>query len=99
MSVQALYTGRALTTAMSQRPILLPIATIQTDFQSLINDVLVGLIPEDSFWLSCYKTGEQSVHGKVHLALNEHDRDVVDFTGVGGVQFARESEVSDASLG
>ena len=66
---------------MSENPIVLPIATVQTDFESLIDDVFSGLVPEDKFWLSCYKSGEQSVHGKVHLSLNERDRILVDFRG------------------
>ena len=71
---------------MPGKPIVLPIATVQTDFRSIVDDVLNGLVPEDNFWLSCYKTGEQSVHGKVHLSLNEHDRNLVDYNGKGGVE-------------
>ena len=74
---------------------MLPIATVQTDFESLLTDVRDGIVPEDTFWVSCYKTGEQSVHGKVHLALNERDRDVVDYGGQGGVNFSGD----DAKVG
>ncbi|KAJ3556612.1 hypothetical protein NM688_g1932 [Phlebia brevispora] len=88
---------------MAEQPIFLPIATIQTDFQTSIDDVFNGLVPEDKFWLSCYKTGEQSVHGKVHLTLNERDRNLVDYEGVDGVEFAKEQgdkyTASCASLG
>ena len=66
---------------MSESTIVLPIATVQPDFESIVNDVFSGLVPEDKFWLSCYKTGEDSVHGKVHITLNERDRNVVDFEG------------------
>ncbi|KAH9912264.1 WD40 repeat-like protein [Amylocystis lapponica] len=38
-------------------PILLPVSTIQSDFLSIVADVRNGLIPDDSFWLSCYKVG------------------------------------------
>ena len=62
-----------------------------------MDDVLSGFVPEDKFWLSCYKTGEESVHGKVHLALNERDRNLVDFEGKGGVGFERGSDVSEFS--
>ena len=74
---------------MSENPIVLPIATVQTDFESLIDDVFSGLVPEDKFWLSCYKSGEQSVHGKVHLSLNERDRNLVDFRGDAGLEFKK----------
>ena len=80
---------------MSESTIVLPIATVQPDFESIVNDVFSGLVPEDKFWLSCYKTGEDSVHGKVHITLNERDRNVVDFEGQGGVKFARGSDVSE----
>lgn len=74
---------------MSDKPIVLPIATVQADFRSIIDDVFSGLVHEDKFWLSCYKTGEQSVHGKVHLSLNERDRNLVDYLGKNGVNFAK----------
>ena len=74
--------------------IVLPIVTVQTDFETIVNDVFSGFVPEDNFWLSCYKTGETSVHGKVRLALNEQDRNRVDYHGTGGVQFDKETGVS-----
>lgn len=84
---------------MSQPPIVLPISTVQPDFESIITDVEDGMVPEDSFWVSCYKTGENSVHGKVRLTLNEHDRNVVDYEGQDGVQFSgRKVEVSISSM-
>ena len=78
----------------AEQPITLPITTVQADFQQSIDDVSSGLIPEDKFWLSYYKTGEQSVHGKVHLALNERDRNLVDYQGTDGVEFGQGLEVS-----
>ncbi|KAF7789711.1 hypothetical protein EIP86_000657 [Pleurotus ostreatoroseus] len=87
----------------AEQPITLPITTVQVDFQQIIDDVTSGLIPEDKFWLSYYKTGEQSVHGKVHLALNERDRNLVDYQGTDGVEFGQGLEkkysASCASLG
>lgn len=56
---------------------LLPICTIQPDFPDVLNDVRNGAVPEDTFWLSCYKDGEPSVHAKVHANLDERDRDLV----------------------
>ena len=77
-----------------EQPIALPITTVQVDFQQSIDDVFSGLMPEDKFWLSCYKTGEQSVHGKVHLALNERDRNLLDYQGIDGVEFGQNLDVS-----
>lgn len=80
---------------MSQPRIVLPITTIQPDFESILTDVKDGIVPEDTFWVSCYKTGEQSVHGKAHLTLNERNRDVVDYIGQGGIEFnGHEAKVS-----
>ncbi len=80
--------------SQSSTTITLPICTIQTDFKSLIEDVRNGAVPEDTFWLSCYKTGEPSVHGKVHLTLNEIDRDLVVYEGTEGVEFEVDGDVS-----
>ncbi|KAI5116712.1 hypothetical protein M0805_003224 [Coniferiporia weirii] len=52
-------------------PIVLPIVSTQHDFQSVIADVYDGIIPEEDVWVSCYKTGEPSVHGKVRISLGE----------------------------
>ena len=79
----------------SESPTVLPIATIQVDFESLVDDVFNGLVPEEKFWLSCYKTGEQSLHGKIHIALNEQDRNVVDYEGLGGVKFGKGADVRE----
>ncbi|GJE96206.1 WD40 repeat domain-containing protein [Phanerochaete sordida] len=89
---------------MSQPPIILPVSTVQNDFESLITDVKDGIVPEETFWVSCYKTGEESVHGKVRLALSEQDRDLVEYGGHGGVTLTgndtkREYTVACPSLG
>ncbi|KAH8110137.1 WD40 repeat-like protein [Phellopilus nigrolimitatus] len=55
----------------SDSPIILPIVSIQHDFQTVISDVYDGVVPEEDIWLSCYKTDEPSVHGKVRVALGE----------------------------
>lgn len=75
-------------------PIQLPIVTIQPDFNSVISDVRDGAVPDESFWLSCYKTGETSVHGKVRAKLDERDRNLVTFEGSGGVDFKQAHGVS-----
>ncbi|KAF7761625.1 hypothetical protein Agabi119p4_9617 [Agaricus bisporus var. burnettii] len=61
-------------------PMALPILTVQSDFADVIADVDAGLVPEDRFWLSCYKSGEPSVHAKVHVALDDVDRNLIRFT-------------------
>ena len=89
----------AFTIKMAQSPIVLPISTIQPDFESLIADVKDGIVPEETFWVSCYKTGENSVHAKTRLALNEYNRDAVDYDGLGGVEFrGNEVEVSISTV-
>ena len=56
-------------------------------------------MPEEKFWVSCYKTGEESVHGKVHMALNERNRDLLEYEGQGGVVFhGNEAEVGISLL-
>lgn len=45
--------------------IILPQITIQHDFQTVIAEVQEAVIPEEPFWISCYKHDQQSVHGKV----------------------------------
>lgn len=70
------------------KSIILPICTIQHDFQTgVIRDVLDGTLPEDKFWVSCYKHGEPSVHGKVSATLDEQNRDLVLFEACDGVEF------------
>ncbi|KAH9935945.1 WD40 repeat-like protein [Epithele typhae] len=69
------------------QPIILPISTVQHDFQAVVQDVLDGLVPEDKFWVSCYKTEEPSVHGKAVVALDENNRDLLIFRGQDGVEF------------
>ncbi|KAI8996582.1 WD40 repeat-like protein [Trametes punicea] len=78
---------------MDAQTIVLPICTVQHDFQAVMRDVLDGIVPEDNFWLSCYKLGEPSVHGKVVASLDEHDRNLLLFEGLDGVQFKQYRQV------
>lgn len=71
--------------------VTLPTATIQDDFTTVVSEVHAGIIPSESIWLSCYKGGEPSVHGKVAISLHEQDRDRIELTGVGGVKLTRTS--------
>lgn len=74
-------------------PVTLPTATIQDDFTTVLSEVHGGVIPAENIWLSCYKDGEPSIHGKVAISLHEQDRDRVELTGVGGVELTRTSQV------
>lgn len=66
----------------------LPITTIHPEFSSIIAETRSGVIPGDTFWVSCYKSGEPSVHGKVKVELDENDptREKVSFAGHDGVE-------------
>jgi len=65
------------TSSNSDSPLTLPIATIQPTFLTVLSEVESGLIPFDDFWISCYKTSSPSVHAKVHVSLDEVNRDKV----------------------
>ena len=71
-------------TTQSVSPLTLPVVTIQPTFTEVIQEVLDGIIPSDKFWVSCYKTSETSVHAKVHVELDEIDRNLVNFSPVEG---------------
>lgn len=71
-------------TAQSLSPLTLPVVTIQPTFLEVIQEVLDGIIPSDKFWVSCYKTSETSIHGKVHAELDEIDRNLVNLSPVEG---------------
>jgi proteasomal ATPase-associated factor 1 len=75
-------------------PVTLPTATIQDDFTTVLSEVHAGIIPSDNIWLSCYKDGEPSIHGKISVSLHEQDRDRVELVGRGGVELTRTSQVS-----
>ena len=77
----------------------LPISSIQPDFEAVINEVKEGIVPEDSFWLSFYKSGETSIHGKVTLTLDEKDRNLVLYEGKDGVVFNNRGKVSEIDFG
>ena len=77
----------------------LPISSIQPDFEAVINEVKEGIVPEDSFWLSFYKSGETSVHGKVTLTLDEKDRNLVLYEGKDGVVLNNRVKVSEIDFG
>ena len=89
------YLTASASLRMDAQSIILPISTIQHDFQTaVISDVLDGTLPEDKFWVSCYKYGEPSVHGKVSATLDEQNRDLVLFVARDGVEFKDYGKVS-----
>ncbi|KAI0346185.1 WD40 repeat-like protein [Trametopsis cervina] len=77
---------------MDVPPLILPICSVQPDFNVSIRDVNDGFVTEETFWVSCYKAGEESVHGEVHASLNERDRNKVDYDGRKGVAFKAGTE-------
>lgn len=79
-------------------PVTLPTATIQDDFTTVLSEVHAGVIPSENVWLSCYKHGEPSVHGKIAVSLHEKDRDRVELVGTGGVELTRTSQVSHSKF-
>ena len=72
-------------------PIILPIVSIQHDFQTVISDVKDNTVAEEAFWVSCYKTGQTSVHGKVHVSLAER---AMILQSKNGIQFEKANGVS-----
>lgn len=83
---------------MSTKLVNLPIATIQHDFQTVISEVHSGIIPFDSFWVSCYKTSVPSVHAKILVELDERDRDLVKLTPKDGDVDVKRNGVSRVPL-
>ena len=80
--------------------VILPIVSIQHDFQSVVSDVNDGIVGEEDIWISCYKTGESSVHGKARVSLGERGENgsrEIELRGRDGVLLEREGKVSAAS--
>ena len=80
--------------SVDAQAIVLPICTVQHDFQAVVKDISDVLVPEDKFWVSCYKQGDSSVHGHVTAALDDHDRNKMLFEGHDGVAFKEHGKVS-----
>jgi proteasomal ATPase-associated factor 1 len=71
--------------------ILLPQVTIQHDFQTVIAEVQEAVIPEEPFWISCYKQDHQSVHSKVRVQRRNDGR--VDLIPDRGIEFQKGEHV------
>ena len=65
----------------------IPIVTIQHDFETVIADVRDGTVVSEDFWISCYKSGEISVHGKVKASM---DNGQLEMNNREGVKLERE---------
>jgi proteasomal ATPase-associated factor 1 len=59
----------------------------------VISDVDSGLVAVEDIWVSCYKTDEPSVHGKVRLSLDEDDRSLIRLDAREGVEMTRTIKV------
>lgn len=70
--------------SMAAQSLTLPVVTIQSTFKDVIQEVLYGIIPSDKFWVSCYKASEPSVHAKVHVELDDVNRNLVNLSPVEG---------------
>ncbi|KAJ7142104.1 WD40-repeat-containing domain protein [Mycena crocata] len=66
-------------------PSTLPVVTIQPTFLEVIEEVRSGGIPSDTFWLSCYQSGEPSIHSKVRVTLDDVKRDLVNLEPSGPI--------------
>ncbi|KAF9481080.1 WD40 repeat-like protein [Pholiota conissans] len=69
---------------MTTSSLTLPVVTIQNTFPEVLQEVQEGIIPHDKFWVSCYKTGETSIHAKVNAELDDRDRNLVVLKAVDG---------------
>jgi proteasomal ATPase-associated factor 1 len=74
-------------------PTILPVITVQHDLLDVISDVDSGLVAFEDVWVSCYKTDEPSVHGKVRISLDDNDRSIVRLDAREGVEMKRTAEV------
>jgi hypothetical protein len=82
---------------MSSQRFSLPTVIIQPTFKTVISEVDSGIIPFESFWVSCYRQKQPTVHAKIHVELDEIQRDVVNLMPKeGNVQVHR--QVSSASV-
>lgn len=87
----------------SSNIIALPIVSIQHDSQTVISDVRDGVVPSEDIWLSCYKMGSQSVHGKVRVELGERREPTtgsraIELVSRDGVHLEKSDKVSTLKL-
>jgi proteasomal ATPase-associated factor 1 len=66
-----------MSTSSPSSPMILPVITIDPTFPTVIQDVDNGVVPSETFWMSCYRTSHPSVHAKIQVELDEVDRNLV----------------------
>ena len=75
--------------AASSGPIFLPQIALQHDFANVFADVRDRTVVAEDIYLSCYRLGSQSVHGKVTVSKDETSPDSLELESKGGVELAR----------
>ncbi|KAL1920475.1 uncharacterized protein VTP21DRAFT_852 [Calcarisporiella thermophila] len=68
---------------------LLPYVSVQSDWESVVDDVASGKTRTDSFWVSCYRKGTPSVHGSVQVYKNQSEPIYVEMEGENSIQVQR----------
>ncbi|KAJ7718962.1 WD40-repeat-containing domain protein [Mycena maculata] len=67
-------------------PSKLPVVTVQPTFLEVIGEVRAGIVPLDTFWLSCYNASAPSIHTKVRVTLDEVNREAIHLEPSEGVE-------------
>jgi hypothetical protein len=83
--------GSMVSSSSSRSSQVLPAVSIQPTYREVVADVFEGAIPFENIWISCYKTGEPSIHAKANVVLDEKDRNAVRYSVSDG-DFVVESE-------
>lgn len=73
---------------------ILPYITVQHDLQEVIQDVADGTIGAEPFWVSVYREGSTSVHGKVLAKASMEKENQVDLEAQGDIDFERQTSSS-----
>ncbi|KAF8219164.1 WD40 repeat-like protein [Tricholoma matsutake] len=66
-----------MSTSNPSSPLVLPVITIDPTFPTVIQDVDSGIVPSETFWMSCYRASEPSVHANIQVELDEVDRNLI----------------------
>ncbi|KAF8345036.1 WD40-repeat-containing domain protein [Amanita rubescens] len=76
--------------------ISLPIIDSQPDLTTVLDDVDEARIVFEHVWVSCY-AHNRSVHGKINVVLDEHDRDKLNLVSSGDVELTRVDQAYSVS--
>ncbi|KAJ9105318.1 hypothetical protein QFC21_001686 [Naganishia friedmannii] len=71
----------------------LPYVDIQHDALAVFDDVSQGVVAQENVWMSCYKLGENSIHGKMTLSRDGEAVQGVDITCSKEVDVERKSHI------